>query len=340
MSLPACIADVVSVASIDRAVGADPEQVSAFSNTGPRLDLVAPGSAIRSATPGGGTTEMSGTSMATPHVSGAIALYRGCRPATPLAQVVRAVRSAGALRSYSGRGTFRRLDAAAFTRAMGDGVGLRTGATLQEVACQTGAGPVRSVPFAAGGRLLIGDWNGDGVDTAGRWAARVFTLTNRADGGGPFTSVTYGLATDTPVVGDWDGNGTDTIGVRRGNAYYLRNTNTSGGAHLSLGYGTPTDTPVVGDWDGNGTDTPGVRRGNAIHLRNTNTSGPAHVSFGYGTATDTPVVGDWDGNGTDTPGVRRGNVFHLRNTNTSGPAHVSFGYGTPTDTPVVGDWDG
>ena len=340
ISFPACLADIVSVGSVDRAAGATVEKVSSYSNTGPNLDLLAPGSAIRSSVPGGGSADMSGTSMATPHVSGAVALYRACRPATPLSQVARVLRSSGALRSYPGRGAFRRLDAAAFTKAMGDGVGLRSGGTLHEVACQTGTGPVRSVPVVPGGKLLVGDWNGDGIDTIARWSARVFSLTNRTDGQGPFTTVTYGLATDTPVVGDWDGNGTDTIGIRRGNAYYLRNTNTSGIAHLSFGYGTATDTPIVGDWDANGTDTPGVRRGNKIHLRNSNTSGVAHLSFGYGTATDTAIVGDWDGNGTDTPGVRRGSTFHLRNSNTSGPAQVSFDQGIAGDIPVVGDWDG
>ena len=219
-------------------------------------------------------------------------------------------------------------------------VGLRRG-TRMLLTNANGGTPAADYDFGlADDHILVGDWNGDGIDTLGVQRGRTFLLTNATDGGGPFTTVTYGLETDTAVVGDWDGNGTDTIGVRRGNAYYLRNTNSSGAAHVSFGYGTATDTPVVGDWDGNGTDTPGIRRGNAYYLRNTNTSGAAQVSFAYGTASDTPIVGDWDGNGTDTPGVHRGNLFHLRNSNTSGPAHLSFGFGTATDVPVAGDWDG
>ena len=192
----------------------------------------------------------------------------------------------------------------------------------------------------AGDRVLVGDWDGDGVDTLGLRRGNIFWLTNDRAGQGPFTSFGYGWATDTPIVGDWDGNGTDTIGVRRGNAYYLRNANTGGPAHITFGYGWAPTTPRSGDWDGNGTDTVGIRRGNAFYLRNANTGGAAHITFGYGWRTDTPIVGDWDGNGTDTVGIRRGTTFHLRNTNSGGPAHLTFELRRRRTTPLVGDWDG
>ena len=63
-----------------------------------------------------------------------------------------------------------------------------------------------------GDRDLVGDWDGDGVDTLGVRRGREFVVTNQPDGSGPYTTVAYGLDTDTPLVGDWDGNGTDTIG--------------------------------------------------------------------------------------------------------------------------------
>ncbi|MEX2011471.1 MAG: S8 family serine peptidase, partial [Chloroflexota bacterium] len=55
-----------------------------FSNFGADVDIIAPGKCIMSTMPGSGYAYMSGTSMATPHVTGAIALYKATRPwATP-----------------------------------------------------------------------------------------------------------------------------------------------------------------------------------------------------------------------------------------------------------------
>lgn len=50
------------------------DQASFFSSTGPDVELSAPGSLIYSTTLGGGYGTLSGTSMATPHVSGVAAL--------------------------------------------------------------------------------------------------------------------------------------------------------------------------------------------------------------------------------------------------------------------------
>ena len=55
-----------------------------FSNYGYDVDLIAPGKCIWSTLPGNHYGYMSGTSMATPHVTGAVALYKSTRPwATP-----------------------------------------------------------------------------------------------------------------------------------------------------------------------------------------------------------------------------------------------------------------
>jgi subtilisin family serine protease len=60
---------------------------SSFSNYGPEVDIAAPGSAILSTLNGGGYGIMSGTSMATPCVSGAIAVLWSRFPAYTAAQI-------------------------------------------------------------------------------------------------------------------------------------------------------------------------------------------------------------------------------------------------------------
>jgi subtilisin family serine protease len=69
-SLPAVVCDV-AVGAVARAKGS--VLVAPFSNCNP--DLVAPGVNIKSAWVGGGTRNLSGTSMACPHVAGVAALW-------------------------------------------------------------------------------------------------------------------------------------------------------------------------------------------------------------------------------------------------------------------------
>ena len=68
-----------------------------FSNYGAGVDLIAPGVCITSTWKGGGYNTTSGTSMASPHVTGAAALYLSDHPGASPAAVAAALKAAGNL---------------------------------------------------------------------------------------------------------------------------------------------------------------------------------------------------------------------------------------------------
>ena len=68
-----------------------------YSNFGSDVDIIAPGTCINSTWMLGGYNTISGTSMATPHVTGGAALYKATHPTATPAQVKAALQSAGTL---------------------------------------------------------------------------------------------------------------------------------------------------------------------------------------------------------------------------------------------------
>ena len=71
------------------------DTIASFSNFGQDVDVIAPGVCINSTFKGGGFEELSGTSMATPHVAGAAALFKSANPSASPAEVQQALVSAG-----------------------------------------------------------------------------------------------------------------------------------------------------------------------------------------------------------------------------------------------------
>jgi len=95
--------------------------ISSFSNYGANtVDIGAPGSSIVSTLPGGTYGSYSGTSMATPHVSGAVALYASVHPQATSDQIRQAVlSSAKPTSSLSGKSvTGGRLDVTALVQVV------------------------------------------------------------------------------------------------------------------------------------------------------------------------------------------------------------------------------
>jgi subtilisin len=94
---PACVSSAVSVgATLDGGYYATPaDAVASFSNSASFLSLLAPGQYIYSSFPNNSYNNWAGTSMATPHVTGAWAVIKSRSPTASVEQVLNALTSTG-----------------------------------------------------------------------------------------------------------------------------------------------------------------------------------------------------------------------------------------------------
>ncbi len=242
---------------------------------------------------------------------------------------------------------------------------------LADEGCSYGVGNAGMLP-------IVGDWNGDGVESIGLFdpVTSTFYLRNTNclqgpnDHGYADTVFVYGPANagDEPVVGDWNGDGRDSVGLfdPSSSTFYLRNTNCLQGpndhgyADIVFNYGPANGgmLPVAGDWDGSGRDGVGLysQVTSTFYLRETtrlqgsSDKGYADAALNYGVpqAGLLPLAGDWNGDGRDGIGLydQSTATFFLRNSiQLQGPsdrgfADLSFTYGKANrmQLPVAGDW--
>ena len=215
----------------------------------------------------------------------------------------------------------------------------------------TSGPPDIAVSFGASTDIpVVGDWNGDGIDTPGvyRSSTGQFFLTDINANGMPVTHVfTFGNPGDVPLVGDWTGSGHDGIGVFRpsNGIVYLRSSLSTGFSDYAMVFGNPNDIPVAGDWSGQGHDSMGVYRpsNNTFYMTNTNCNciPVANYAVILGTAGDLPIAGDWTHSGHTGIGVfhpATGMMSLKNDPTTSGPADIQFQFGGANDRPVAGHW--
>lgn len=264
MSAPGCISSAVSVgASWDTAgwtcggAATSVDQVACYSNSVSFLNLLAPGSAITSSIPGGGTATWHGTSMATPHVAGAWALLKQKVPSLPVAGGLDALSSTGAPVADARNGLVKpRIDIAAALAALTASCSY----SLAPASISTGAAAVAgsvSVTATAGC-----SWTA--ASNAG-W----ITVTSGASGSGN-GSVAYAIAANTST-----GSRTGTLTI----AGQTFTVNQAGASALSTGFRAPTANLSDSGGDGNGYE---LNPGYAY-----STNGVSAVDYNSGTTTST-----------------------------------------------------
>ncbi len=341
-SPPAIHGEVYSVAALR--TGTD--EIAGFSSRGPvtadgsgrrKPDISAPGLLVRSSFIEHTYLSLMGTSMASPHVAGAVALLWSARPELKnQIAATEAVLNASAVPLYSNdcssdrwpNNTFGcgRLDAKAavdcrsrpWIRDFG-GDGASDAALFRP---SDGSWTVRTLTLAAFGMdgdcPVPGDYNGDRIaesavfrPSEGRWAVR------------SLTSFYFGADSDEPFSGDSDGDGTaEAMIFRPASGLWAAR----GLTRLYLGLAG--DTPVPGYYAA-GTLSPAIFRPS---------SGLWQVDglsrFHFGSSGDAAVPGDYDGNGIFEAAIFRpsSGLWAVRGVS-------RFWFGAAGDTPLPGDYD-
>ncbi|MBL8825673.1 MAG: VCBS repeat-containing protein [Planctomycetaceae bacterium] len=109
---------------------------------------------------------------------------------------------------------------------------------------------------ATGDVAIVGDFNGDGIDTIGIYRSGKWALD--INGNGQFDAADehfeFGARDDQPVVADLDGDGTDELGVFRvGRWIFDSDHNRRLDEHdRAFEFGHDGDRPLVGDFSGDG----------------------------------------------------------------------------------------
>jgi len=262
---PACISSAVTVGSTTKT-----DSVSSFSNHDEMVDVLAPGSSIRSADadgPRGAQRVLSGTSMATPHVAGAVALLKSFDPTATVDQIERALECTGkpistanlprprismfdAYRELKNPSTRSRWNFSSkrqvrqWREVLGNW--RKRGNTMMVQADTPNVWYIAESPFCSDEVVVNAVMSRKDPDTSENWNSGVL-LSGQADDGGNFSGLWFAYAvsqSDETFVAIWEMNG-------------YSGTSNSGRANLLC-----SDGPLAGRALGERRRIRAIRRGN------------------------------------------------------------------------------
>ena len=211
---PAQYDEVITVSALDdtdgkagglgagNSFGAD-DTLASFSNFGADVDVIAPGVSIYSTYLNNGYGSMSGTSMATPHVTGAAALYKaGHASATP-AQVRSALISTGSTTTWSGdKDGFKEplIDVSTFAAGSGGGATHDASVNSASVAASVTRGATATVSATIGN-------NGSATETI------AVSFKETPGGATQSTSVSVAAGASSNVSFSWSTTSSTALGT-------------------------------------------------------------------------------------------------------------------------------
>ena len=197
---------------------------------------------------------------------------------------------------------------------------------------------------------LLADFSGDGKQDlvvysppGGIWNI-LFTSVSVPGGGGPLSSMQWGLPGDVPVPADFDGDGKAELAVWRpaNGTWYIRYSSNdySVQGSATFQWGLPGDIPQTGDFDGDRRSDFAVWRPSEgrWYILKSSTSYTEAVSYQWGLDGDTPMPNDYDGDGrADLAVWRPSNGTWYLLSSISGYSYAdarAFQWGLPGDLPI------